>query len=307
MRSPEPAVTVVIPTRGLRERAVHLWRAIESVRDQQGVRAVPLVVLNGAQCAPDVESALRSAPWLRLIVRDAADLPAAHRAGRDAVDTPWFGTLDDDDVLLPGGLARRVRALEERPAADVIVTNGILRVGGHDRLHIAKEANVARDPLRALLRGNWLLPGSWLARTERVGASIYHGMPRYRECTFLALRFCTEYSMLWLQEPTIVYHLGSPRAESGSREYALGQVGALEALLELRLPAWMRRRLRWEIAGAFHGGADRLWSEGRLDEAWRMHGRSLRAWGGMRYVAFTRHLLAATWRRAIARAGWAAE
>lgn len=303
MRPGDPEVTVVIPSRGLAARATLLWRAIDSVRAQRGVVAVPLVVLNGAQRAPEVEGALRAAPGVRLVVRANADLPSAHRAGREGVDTPWFGTLDDDDILLPGALARRVQALEAHPAADVVVTNGLVRAGDRDTLHVPDGNDVVRDPLRALLRQNWLLPGAWLARASRVGPELYDGMPRYRECTFLALRFSTAFTMHWDREPTVVYHLGSPHAESRSWDYVLGQVASVRTLLALPLPAWMRRRLRQEIVAAYHLGADRLWSEGKTGDAWRMHGRTLAAWGGLRHLTFTRHLLAASWRDFMAKAG----
>ena len=300
-------MTVVIPTRGLAERVETLWRAVDSVRGQAGVRAVALVVLNGAQRAPEVEGALGRAPGVRLIVREEGDLPAAHRAGRREVETPWFGALDDDDFLLPGALARRVSALEERPDGDVVVTNGLVRRDGVDTLHVPPEHAVAADPLRALQRRNWLLPGSWLARSERVGTRVFDDMPRYRECTYLALRFAIEHTMVWLQEPTVIYNVGSPHAESRSRGYLMEQVGALRRILELPLPPAVRRRVRHEVAAAFHDMADFRWAAGELDEAWRLHLRSLREWGGVRYLPFTRHLLGAGWRVLRARAGWAAE
>lgn len=306
MPSPDRAVTVVIPTRGLGERAKLLWRAVDSVREQSGVRALALVILNGAQRAPEVESALRRAyergDGVRLIVHEEGGLPAAHRAGRRAVATSWFGALDDDDALLPGALARRLDALEQRPECDVVVTNGMVHRDGVDSLHVPPDDAVAKDPLRALQRRNWLLPGSWLARHDRVGHAVFDDMPRYRECTYLALRFAIEHRMIWLQEPTVRYNVGSPHAESRSHGYLMEQVEALRRILALPLPAAMRRRVRREIAAAFHDMADHHWSLGALELAWRLHLRSLRAWGGLRYLPFTRHLLGAEWSRVRARA-----
>lgn len=286
-----------------------LWRAVDSVREQSGVRALALVVLNGAQRAPEVEGALARAhergDGVRLIVREDADLPAAHRAGRHAVETPWFGALDDDDLLLPGALARRVEALEGSPDSDVVVTNGMVRRGDIDALHVPPEDAVAADPLRALQRRNWLLPGSWLARRDRVAPLVFDDMPRYRECTYLALRFAIEHRMLWLQEPTVCYNVGSPHAESRSHGYMMEQVAALRRILALPLPGPMRRRVHREITAAFHDMADFHWSAGALELAWRIHLRSLRAWGGLRYLPFTRHLLGTGWQRLRARAPWA--
>ena len=39
---------------------------------------------------------------------------------------------------------------------------------------------------------NWLLPGSWLCRTEAAGPKFFDGMPRFLECTYLGLRFAAE-------------------------------------------------------------------------------------------------------------------
>lgn len=296
----DAGVTVVVPTLARRERAVGLFRAIASVVSQRGVRAVPLVVVNGAHRDPELVRALRADSRLRVLERDAAGLPGALRAGREAVDTECFATLDDDDTLLPGALARRRDALHERPDCDVVVTNGYRRRGDLNVLHVAAGAEVERDPLRALQRGNWLLPGSWLGRSDRVGARLFDGMPPYLECTFLALRFATAHRMRWLPEPTVVYTVNSPLAESGSRAYLLGQADALRALLALELPAHARRWVRACVAHACHAAADAELHAGRTRSAWHWHAATLREPGGWRHLSFARHLLRASWR---ARAG----
>ena len=118
---PDALVTIIIPTRGLRSRAELLQRAVSSVLHQQGVKAIPLVVLNGAHRAPEVERALRETPGVELLSLAAAGIPGALMIGRKAVRTPWFGTLDDDDILTPDALASRIRMLEAMPDHDVVV------------------------------------------------------------------------------------------------------------------------------------------------------------------------------------------
>lgn len=286
----ERSVTVVIPSRGRLVRADALWRAVTSVLTQEHVQAVPLVVLNGEQEDPSLPDALQGA-GARVLVQHIAGLPEAHRAGRAAVDTPWFATLDDDDLLLPGALSARVALLEANPAVDVVVSNGLVNRDGRDTLHIGPELDVGADPLRAMRRKNWLLPGSWLARTERVTAAVYDGMPRYLECTFLALRFANEFRMVWLAEPTIRYSHGSPGAESQSDAYRLGQVDALRALLKLPLPAWYRREVERDVSAAYHDAANFFREAGRLRAAWAMYVRSLASAGGLRFLPFGRHLV----------------
>jgi glycosyltransferase involved in cell wall biosynthesis len=292
----ERAITVIVPTRGLRARAAFLRHAVESVLSQDGVRCLPLVVINGADCDPAVGRALRADRRVRVLVRGPADLPAALRAGREAVDTPWFASLDDDDRLLPGAMALRLAALERAPSLDVVVTNGYRRERGRCALNLppGSAPDVNADPLRALLRRNWLLPGSWLRRSDAVGTGPFLGMPRFLECTWLAVRFASDHRLRWIDAPTVVYRVGSPAAESLSAAYLTGQVDALRRLIELPLPPDVRRALRARVARAYHDAALETLRAGAFAEAWRLHGRSVAEPGGWRFLPFTRHLARAS-------------
>jgi hypothetical protein len=287
-------VTIIVPTRAFRERADYLSAAIRSVVSQCGVRAVPLVVLNGQRGCRHLERSLRADRRIRLLELEEAGLPAALRAGREAVDTPFFATLDDDDVLVPGGIALRVSALEAHPDRSVVVSNGIVRDGDTQRVHLTAHEAVEADPLRAMLRANWLLPGSWLARSDEVQADIFEGMPANLECTFLALRFAVEYRMLWLREPTVIYHAGTPGAQTLARDFVIGQAAGLEHIMRLPLPEDVRRVYRDRVGESFHEAAHNDLQLGAMTDAWRWHLASLGSPGGLRYLSFTRHLLLAS-------------
>lgn len=291
-----PAVTVIVPTCGVRERERSLGEAVESVIAQHDVRAIPLVVVNGSLCTPAVQHWLARDGRIRVHRMEEAGLPAALHAGRALVDTPFFATLDDDDLLLPHAMSTRLRTLNDAGDCEVVITNGYVQRDGVDDLNITTGADVSGDPLRALLSRNWLLPGSWLARTDRVSTRLFDGMPRFLECTFLAVRFATEYRMRWLGEPTVVHRLGSPDALSLSRAYVLGQAEALRQILRLPLPGDVRTALQGRIADAFHSASDHDAQHGRLRDAWRWHLASLRARGGLRYLPFTWRLLQAAGR-----------
>lgn len=297
MNAADPAVTIIIPTLGLRERAVSLCAAIESALAQDGVCPIVIVVLNGPGRDPEVERTLREDRRLTLLVRESRGLPAALAAGRAMVSTPWFTALDDDDFLLPGALLLRVRALDERPDCAAVITNGFRRNGEGDELHVKADNAVHADPLRAMLAGNWFLPGSWMCRTDFVGVEVFEEMPSYLECTYLALKIAGEHPILWRDTPTVVYSVGSPAAESLSRAYVLGQVDALRRIIELDLPDDVRRALRSRIAGAYHAAADHERMAGALRAAWRWHLASLMQPSGWRYLPFTRYLLRDAMRR----------
>ena len=290
------AVTIIIPTLGLRERAASLESSIESVRGQVGVSPTVVVVLNGPDKSPDVERALRADPRISLIVRAARGLPSALAAGRAAVSTPWFTALDDDDLLLPGALALRVAALESRPECAAVITNGYRRNGAGDELHVKPDHRVHVDPVRAMLDANWFLPGSWLCRTDLVGVNVFEDMPDFLECTYLGLRIASEHRIIWRDTPTVVYTVGSPGAESRSRAYIVGQVRGLRRILSLRLPEDVRRALLSRVAVAYHAAADHDRQSGSIRRAWRWHLASLLQPSGWRYLAYTRHLLRDAWR-----------
>jgi glycosyltransferase involved in cell wall biosynthesis len=291
------SVSVIVPTRLLAERSALLRRALESIHSQQGVRAIPIIVINGSDHDPELARELQADCSVRVTSLEQASLPAALHHGRQAVDTPWFAELDDDDILLPGALAARVRAFEESPECQVVVTNGVIRRPDGDTLLISDVSHVRRDPLRALVRRQWLLPGSWLCRTDLVNGSLFDGMPSSLECTWLAARFATGYRIRFLDQPTVVWHPDSPCSLSQSRDWASAQVDALVKIMELTLPPDVQRGFRIKVSEACHEAADWHWRQGSLDEAWRWHLRSLRPPGGWRYLPFTRRLIA-RWLRA---------
>jgi hypothetical protein len=222
-------------------------------------------------------------------------MAAKWRAGRAAVTTPFFGTLDDDDLLVPGGLARRLDAFQRNPDCTVVVSNGYLRWTTGDAVLVPATADVAADPLGAMVKGNWCLPGSWLARTDNLSVDWFDDMPAHCENTYLALRFATEQRMQWLDEPTVTHVMGSPAAISMSREFGMGQADALRRIIRLAgLPPEIRNEYRRRIAAAYHAAADNDYHNGRLTDAWRSHYASLQSPGGWRYLSFTRHLIRAS-------------
>lgn len=289
------AISVILPTRALAERGEALLRAIESVLGQRGVRGVPVVVINGGDADPALRRRLEGDPRCRVFQLERPHLPAAIREGRRRVDTAWFASLDDDDEYLPDGLARRLDALHADPTLDLVVSNGIRRSAGGDRLQVADPDPVRRDPLRALLEQHWLMPGSYLARSERVGVELFDRMPPYLENTYLALRFGLGYRFTFLDEPTMIRHLDTPNSVSKSEAYLHGQLDALRRLLELPLPDDVRAGFRLRVAQVCHSASSRALASRSLIRAWAWHLRSLGAPGGWRYLTYTRRLVFPWW------------
>ncbi|MBM4188503.1 MAG: glycosyltransferase family 2 protein [Gemmatimonadetes bacterium] len=284
-----PRVSVIIPTLAAPERAASIRRALASVVEQSGVDAEPIVVINGPAPDPEIVAWLQRDRRILVLRQPQADLPAAIRLGLGAVAAEFFTELDDDDALLPGALALRLATLAGHPGASIVVTNGFRRLDGVDTPLRPDFAAVRPDPLMALLSGNWLLPGSWLARTDGVPATLFDAMPRYLECTYLAVRFSQTGRVCFDDRPTVVWTQYG--GESRSLEFHLGQPDALEAILRLDLPIAFRRGLERHLAAAYHAVAERYRASGQLAKAWRAHLRSLTTPSGWRFLPATRHLV----------------
>jgi len=282
---------VLMPTRALPERAALLQRAIDSVLQQRQVHVVPLIVINGPSADAALVRALQAVDRLRVTRLEQASLPGALHYGRGLVETAYFAELDDDDVLLPDALATRLDGLRAHPSCDVVITTGFRRTAAGDEIHVQDATAIRRDPLRALCGSNWLLPGSWLCRTSPASERLFERMPPYLECTWLAVQFAMRHTMHFLEEPTVAWHVDSPRAVSRSREYVLGQVSALERILELDLPPAVRAAFRRQVSRACHEIADLRLREGDRRAALAWHVRSMREPGGLRWLPFTRRLV----------------
>lgn len=285
-----PEVSVIMPTKAMSERAALIQRALDSILSQERVRVFPIVVVNGVDRDPSLTDAIVHDRRLEVIELEPSGIPGALRAGREAVTTEWFASLDDDDQFLPGALSRRVEALRARNEFDTVITNGILRSNGVDRLHREEMASLEEAPLDALAHGNWLLPGAWLCRTDRVGGWLFDDMPNALECTYLAIRFAQSCKACFLDEPTVVWHRDTPGSASKSRRYILDCHAALGKLLALSLPARTKRWLSARRAEVAHRIADAQLHERQLACAWRWHLRSLSHPAGWRYLTFTLRL-----------------
>ena len=267
---------MLVPTLGTRARASLLRRALESIVSQEQVRATAVVVFNGGGVDPDLVDEVRRLPGARISVLPDADIPGALLEGRRFVETEWLASLDDDDELLPGALARRVAALEMRRECAAVVTNGIRRDESGDRLHLGSGARIDVDPLRAMLAGNWLLPGSWLCRAEALPEAVFAGMPRYLENTYLALVLASSVRIMFdLAEPTLIHNLDTPDSASKSPEYRLGQEAGLRRILELELPPDVRREYERRLGAARSSAAATLAERGELAAATRLLLRAL--------------------------------
>ena len=283
-------ITVIIPTTATGNRQASLLNAIHSAGAQSGASTKILVVVNGQRFDPVLFAVLRSRQDIKVAVLPVGDLPGALFAGRQLVDTEFFCFLDDDDEILPNGLATRLRALTECPDVAFVATNGYYRSKGEDQVRMSDADMVSADPLLAMTDKCWLASCGGLYRTSLVDVRAFADVPRFLEWTYLGLKLGSTRRMLFLDEPTFRIN-DSEDSLSKSVDYRAGSVTALKAALDLSLPRRITRRLRTRLSAAHHVLAGDYLCVNKLRLAWAHHLASLAQPGGVKYLLFSRRLI----------------
>jgi glycosyltransferase involved in cell wall biosynthesis len=287
----EPRVDVLIVTLGLAGRAASIRRAIETTLSQQRVRASLVIVVNGKRFDPALYDELKRTANIRVVYQEEPSIFVARRCARDHVTAPFFGFLDDDDQLLPGALRARVDALLGDPSAAAVVANGYLANGRREMPMLDDVARTRANPLRDLMRGNWLATASAMFRTASIPADFFSVDIRSIDMTYVAFRLARERNVVFLDAPTY-RKTYSDDSISLSDNWALEAPATLQKLLAFDMPASIRRSLRRKYACAEHDASDILRGRGQLRLAWRCHLRSLAdPWGFFAFGLSTRHLL----------------
>ncbi len=285
-------ICIIIPTTASYARQAYLFEALKSLRNQEGgVRAIPIVVVNGRQFHQPLVDELKRDPNIRFLYREEGSAPHAVAAGREIVDTEFFGALDDDDVCFPNSLRVRIAAFESHPAADVVVANGYERFAHGERLITPDLLLAGSDPARYLMIYPWMHSAAALFKSETNGPDIFNDAPKMIEWTYIGLKLSLTKKIEFVNDATYAYRRGTPHELSTSRIYFVEQPVAMRRMLALDVPHEVRRLLRRKLASSLHQLATIELRDGNLIEAWRVHIASLCSLHGLRYASFTRRLL----------------
>lgn len=281
-------VTVVIPTLAARGRP--LERAIASIVAQEGITARPLVVVNGARAAPDILEALRADARIRLVQIPEAGVSAARLAGRKLVETDFFAFLDDDDELLPRGLARAVEALRLDSTLAAFIANGYRETGGVRSRCFDGFSDHTDDALMDLVRENWLSSAGGVYRSAAVTADILADLPDHLEMTLFAFRLAANHKIVRVDENAFIVHEDATGRASQTLQYHLKEPDVIRRMEALAKEPALAHALGLKRAAALHHCSGVCRQHGHYWRAWAFHLRSLFARRGWRYVPATRHL-----------------
>lgn len=285
------SVTVIVCTMAEPERRALLLRALDSARAASAQPVQFAVVVNGPRRDPEVVQALQAMADVMLVSLPHASLPAACLAGRQAVKTPFYCFLDDDDELLPGAVDLRLVPLLADPAVDLVTSNGYEVINGCDVLNYSRLGRVAAAPWHEIFQENWLASCSAMFRTASVGSDYFEDSMPYAEWTWLAFQLAQKgKTVAVVDQPTFRVH-NTPGSASKSQRHGQALATLHQKMLDSAPPPDIERLVRQRIGAHLHTQAEKLWRSGQLRAAWAAHLRSLASPGGLRYLLFSRHLL----------------
>jgi len=284
-------VCIIIPSTCEERRYQSLCRAIDSILQQTDVSPRVLLIVNGTRFAPARLKTLQERRDIEVVYEQVGSSVNAIGIGRTLVQEPFFGFLDDDDEYLPNALAHRLRPLLNDHDIDFVASNGLRQVSPDlDEQFLVNTSQIEAHPLEQLLQENWLASCGGLFRTSSVLARDFDPSIRYFEWTYLAFLLASSRRMAFVDVPTFRIH-STPESLSKSAAYQNSETIVLQRILELPLPESITNLLKVKLGAAHHDAAEwaRITKQWRL--AWHHHLRSLGLPGGMRYLAYTRHLL----------------
>ena len=284
------SITAIIPTTCESSRKHSLRRAILSMVDQVPDSGVILVIANGDRIDESVVRMVEGFPRIRVERLEEANVAKAQQFGRRLVTTEFFCFLDDDDEYLPGAFSTRLNELRADSSADVVVTNGLKSVDNEFRINIEYPELARADPLRALLRENWLASCAAFFRTRSVTPDFFDGRTCFLEWTLLAYKLASSRVIRFIDTPTYRIHSSDDTA-SNSSDYRQAEPRVLAAIADLDLPHDVRRAIKAKISHAEHSLSTYFLRQDDWKRAVSHHVRSLGSYAGLKFVPYSRKLL----------------
>lgn len=285
-----PLVTAIIPTLCERSRAALLRRAIQSLLNATTRPLTILVVANGGKIDQSLASSLLNYRGVQVIYCDTPSAPLAALAGRQLVQSKYFCFLDDDDEYLPEAIDHRVDVLREHPEWDFVVSDGYRCCAGREETILKGLDLVQLDPLKALLRANWLASCGALFKTDSIGVEFFLDPHPYMEWTWVAFRLVSAGKRFGVIEtPDFKVH-NTPRSVSKSERYIECEVSLIQKMLALNSRLDLVSELNRRICQAWHDASELQLNKSQLSRALVSHIRSLKHAYGWRFLPYTRKI-----------------
>lgn len=288
------SLDVVVRTLADAQRSTTLFRALDSIQNQRGLNARPIVVVNGGLFDPCTLAALKERPGIILSQLSQASTADSMAEGLRLVQADFFAYLDDDDVLIADSLLMPVEWLESHKEHDVVVTNGhfVAEDGGYSEfIHIADHVRIG-DAALSLLDDGWLAPGAFICRKKSISPNMLDPRWNQMEWTHLAFEISAANKKIHFMNWSTALYYNTPGSMSKDAAHLEALIDLMESVRsDRRMSTLVKNKANRKYHNALHMMAARYCREGNLRQAWRYHLRSMRPPYTFEYLLFSRKLL----------------
>jgi glycosyltransferase involved in cell wall biosynthesis len=284
-------INVIIRTTADARREKQLYRAIESIKNQKGVHAIPLIIVNGTTYKKELLAQLLARDDVRCAYIKEASTGKSMRVGRELVNSEFFTFLDDDDELLEEALSIRLKPMLEDPSIDLVVTTGYEVNGTNRQIHIPDIIKCQANPLDAIIERCWLASCGGLYRADSITEDFFDGVTDHIEMTLLAFKIAiNNKNILFINQPTYIVN-DTPQSMSKSHDHLETTAHVLEQMRRYKMPANIKRKLEKKYRDALHVLSSEYCAQNMPLKAWMFHIRSIKPPFTLKYLAYTRKLL----------------
>ena len=175
---------------------------------------------------------------------------------------------------------------------DVVVTNGYRVIDNKETLRWKDFAKARLDPLATLLSENWLTSSSALFRSTSITVDYFDDDLKYREWLVLAFRLCLARRNIYFLDTLTNRIYENKESLSRTPSYFLAEPITLKYMLSFDVPVAIRRILKRKLSASLHNVSAYYLQNGEIWQAWKSHLKSLCYPGGLRYLLYTRKLVA---------------
>jgi glycosyltransferase involved in cell wall biosynthesis len=290
-------VTVVIPTLCGTERSEQLLRAIASIKAQIDVSVAILVVINGNRFDHNLLTKVKNY-GVGILILEKAGISSARLLGRQNITSPYFMFLDDDDELYPYSTKELLQSFNSSNSdIGIVIADAYSCQRQRNFGFVSTPEEIESNPLKALLKENWLIIQSALFKTESVPAFLFDIETTSNECTLLAFRLANHNIKVKVNtKPLAIIH-DSPNSESKSEHFITKEPDVIKTIIKMDLPKDITSELKQKLSKSFHNNSTYYLNRGLIFKAIHAHINSLILPGGFKYLLYTRHLLTAIFKK----------
>ncbi|HXH23909.1 MAG TPA: glycosyltransferase [Vicinamibacterales bacterium] len=226
------SVAVIIPCYN---GSAFIAEAIESALAQTHSKLEIVVVNDGST---DGSSAVlrRYASRVRIVEQENQGVAAARNRGIETSTSPFIAFLDQDDRWRPEKTVRQLASLRRHPEAALVFCDRLWIDDRGGRIDPPPHRRPSTPWLRALIRGNFILPSTVLLRRDALGAERFVPGTAGSDDWDLWLRLAARWELVHLAEPLVEYRVHACNASRDTEAMMRGFLTVLSRAIDRGLP-----------------------------------------------------------------------